>query len=627
MDPADEAFFLKMMETNDVTLISEGLISTESLNPDYWEPEYIGRILGREYYHKFRRFDTAKTKDGFEKCLEIDGMISMKVGDYIQYLERRQSYLQESDGVDPSYSFVNHEGKVLAIQNVGITALYMIDVDINRLLPKLHDDFLNSFRCHDVLPGGSYCMMNSVTSNARPFMGPNMYLTPPAAFTHFHQDGHGTVDSGHLCLSGYNEVVILRRLTERHKKHALMILTSDFETNKEISHESFPTYFDGLYQEPHADLLGEKPSWPTEAQIYTCREMGYCPTVCMVKPGQLIHINKGRLHAFRKMSLATLRDGDCHKTLREKTIKEHNLTNEPLCVSIAWDWMYRGSSAEGINREISSVLEAIVLNRRNGRVSLAIPEFSLFQMAKLLNPGQTSIGSKLKNLIAFGKGNTQSSNSPSLPDSNTICRGILPSLKHVIKQQLETLRNASTSASRSDARGKRVTLARRPNTQEDPAKFPLDPYGCDGFACKLCSRELSNVYFHCDGCEQLLSKDFNICVECHRDQIFMCKIVMHPTNPKRHAGLNHTGDMKFDRTKRCPCKNGPACSVCSYCTGCSCRCHTWFTLHSRIFGKEEGEALLSGVENAVECLPCGSEESDKYWKLLASRIEAANNSS
>jgi hypothetical protein len=83
-----------------------------------------------------------------------------------------------------------------------------------------------------------------------------MYVTPPASFTHFHQDGHGTVDSGHLCLSGYNEVVILRRLTERHKKHALMILTGDLdvEENKPNMHDP-PKYYDGLYEEPHADKL------------------------------------------------------------------------------------------------------------------------------------------------------------------------------------------------------------------------------------------------------------------------------------------------------------------------------------------------------------------------------------
>jgi hypothetical protein len=78
-----------------------------------------------------------------------------------------------------------------------------------------------------------------------------MYITPPASFTHFHQDGHGTVDSGHLCIKGYNEVVMLRRLTERHKKHALWILTGD----RENVATSDPKYFDGLYSEPHGDGL------------------------------------------------------------------------------------------------------------------------------------------------------------------------------------------------------------------------------------------------------------------------------------------------------------------------------------------------------------------------------------
>lgn len=266
--------------------------------------------------------------------------------------------------------------------------------------------------------------------------------------------------------------------------------------------------------------------------------MGYCPTVCIIKPGQLIHINKGRLHAFRKMSIATLPENDCHKKLREKTIKEHKLSTETLCMSIAWDWMYRGVSVGGINREISSVLEAVVLNRKNGRVSLAIPEFSLFQMAKMLNPGQAT-ASRLGSFLLFD--NEDSSVVATTPDAKTVSRGILPSLRHVVKQQLKTLGNASSSASQSGERGKRVTIAKRPNIQEDPMKFPLDPYGLDGFACKLCSRELSNVYYHCDGCEKLLSKDFNICLECHRDKKFACTVQMHPTNPKRHAGLNHTG--------------------------------------------------------------------------------------
>jgi hypothetical protein len=76
----------------------------------------------------------------------------------------------------------------------------------------------------------------------RPFMGPNLYITPPASFTHFHQDGFGTVDSGHVCLQGYNEVVMLRRLPVDHRENAMNILTRK-------SSEHCP--FDGLYKQPH----------------------------------------------------------------------------------------------------------------------------------------------------------------------------------------------------------------------------------------------------------------------------------------------------------------------------------------------------------------------------------------
>jgi hypothetical protein len=75
-------------------------------------------------------------------------------------------------------------------------------------------------------------------------MGPNLYITPPGAFTKFHQDGHGTVDSGHQCLRGYNEVVMLRRLTETHKINAIRILNGKDSSIDE---------YDALYGLPHAE--------------------------------------------------------------------------------------------------------------------------------------------------------------------------------------------------------------------------------------------------------------------------------------------------------------------------------------------------------------------------------------
>ena len=56
----------------------------------------------------------------------------------------------------------------------------------------------------------------------------------------------------------------------------------------------------------------------------------------------------------------------------------------------------------------------------------------------------------------------------------------------------------------------------------------VDPFGDDYF-CTLCHQELGNTYMHCSGCEALLAKDFNICVQCHssKDKVWMCH-QMHP---------------------------------------------------------------------------------------------------
>ena len=95
--------------------------------------------------------------------------------------------------------------------------------------------------------------MNNINVNGRPSMGPNLYVTPPASFTAFHQDGHGTVDSGHVCLSGHNEVVMLRRMPECNKLHAMSILSGD---NKD-GHGRH----NALYGLPHSDGLSHFPLW------------------------------------------------------------------------------------------------------------------------------------------------------------------------------------------------------------------------------------------------------------------------------------------------------------------------------------------------------------------------------
>lgn len=113
-----------MYERDDITVVSEGLVS--GLNKEKWTLDYVSRVAGDEYYHRFRRFDkqapgsaaaAAKPKkkaskkpkpdattteneneDISEKFVgvehaEIDKMLSMKVKDFVEYLRRRGAAL------------------------------------------------------------------------------------------------------------------------------------------------------------------------------------------------------------------------------------------------------------------------------------------------------------------------------------------------------------------------------------------------------------------------------------------------------------------------------------------------------------------------------------------------------
>lgn len=55
-------------------------------------------------------------------------------------------------------------------------------------------------------------------------LGPYVYITRPGAETTFHLDGNGTTDAGHSCIEGWNEVVMLPRLSEDETRKAQMIL-------------------------------------------------------------------------------------------------------------------------------------------------------------------------------------------------------------------------------------------------------------------------------------------------------------------------------------------------------------------------------------------------------------------
>ena len=165
----DEEFLFKMMERDDITVISEGL--ADSINSSLWTREYIEGCIGSEYHHKFRRFET-KHVEGHPATqpTEKEGWYSMKISDYFDYLEKRHSVKssalngteEEQRDVSKDFTFIDSGGREKTV-NVDNESLYMIDVDLVKLLPQAFEDFQNSFKLPGILPGGSHCMMNAVS--------------------------------------------------------------------------------------------------------------------------------------------------------------------------------------------------------------------------------------------------------------------------------------------------------------------------------------------------------------------------------------------------------------------------------------------------------------------------------
>jgi hypothetical protein len=243
----------------------------------------------------------------------------------------------------------------------------------------------------------------------------------------------------------------------------------------------------------------------------------YCPSVFILQPRDYLHINKGRIHAFRKLGNTKLPDSDCHAQQRNLHFDQKGIGAERMCISLAWDWIYRGVSPGGINREVCTVLEGSLLNKKHTVKALAISELCLLQMGNFI-PETTKE-----------------------PELTAICTGILAGLRFVVSSHVAELAEAQETAKKC----KYVTLLPSPDTRDDPASSPVDPYGNADYICKICGRELSNLYYHCQGCEHLLNRDLNLCHECFMEKKHLEFIQMHSSSAQKCIMVNHLGKLSL----------------------------------------------------------------------------------
>ncbi|GAX10199.1 hypothetical protein FisN_3Lh394 [Fistulifera solaris] len=537
----DMKFLLKLMARDDLVVVSEGL----------WNPafekllrlEYLEAAFGNQVQHKFRMFSRKKEGGYAEKP---EGL-SMRAKDFFQYLKIKVG----KEGVSRRFAFTDFKGKRHEI-DVDEVSIYMIDCDVPKILPLFYDKYVAHCKMPEILPGGEMCMMNAMNREGRPFMGPNLYIAPGGGFTSLHQDGEGTVDSGHSCITGYNEVVMLRRMPEEHKHFAAEQLG-----------------YDGVHRLPHDVGTTYENIWPKKSVINKWEEMNYCPSVFVLRPGQHLHINKGRLHTFRKVKMEPLEQDDCHHELRKDLLDRGIAKRDELCISIAFDWMFLGHSREAIHEEVKTALQCADICRNVGTSSLGIPETCLLKLAMLLSHN----GGTICNDLLY-------------PIRNAACQGILPHLQAIVQQEIESGSGISNKAKIAD-------------NQQDPDSYSVDPFGADYF-CHTCKKELANSYFHCLGCERLLQKDLNICRMCLEEKKYGTNIRLGVACKSRNSDIIHAGILsKHGNAKGCSCRQG-ICRECGYCKSCSCRCHHEFQLHYRFFMIDELKDMVKRVEKLAK---------------------------
>jgi hypothetical protein len=342
---------LGAMEATGGFLIMKGLLNEtlDTIMAQLMSELEICRGVGN-----FRQFHLAKKGGG---CSE--GFCNNKI--LIQDFMREDVCNGQTTGIQP-----NAEGTRIVH--------YLIDVSLPSCLPAFNDSlFVKWFPLPEIRPGGEYCMMHHVGRDSRPEMGPNLYLTFPGPVTTFHMDGNGMVDSAHLCLGGYNEVFMLPRLDSAKTAYALEVLKAP----------------QALIMLPHDMKRGDTlkaHEWPTKNMVVQLQEKKIYPSIFILEPGQLLHIAKGRIHCFRKLTSDVLPVSDVHESLRKIIVQKNQVSNKNICVSVAWDWMYTGFTVAGQHNELAHVMQKPrTINLSRDTPESAIPELCLLRMAEVFS--------------------------------------------------------------------------------------------------------------------------------------------------------------------------------------------------------------------------------------------------
>lgn len=177
-----------------------------------------------------------------------------------------------------------------------------------------------------------------------------------------------------------------------------------------------------------------------------------------------------RFHAFRKTESSQLPKTDCHHSLRKDILLSSPGCVSPICISVAWDWQFLGSTEQGIDKYSQLVFNIGLENQQKKVPSLAIHVTCLLRLAD--------------NLSNLDRANLTN-------DNITIILGILPTIEKILHFHKRIFEKAGQS--------------------EEVEIIQNCSYSVDGEPnCSICHYELPNHYM-------VLSErnKFRFCLQCY----------------------------------------------------------------------------------------------------------------
>ena len=163
-----------------------------------------------------------------------------------------------------------------------------------------------------------------------------------------------------------------------------------------------------------SSLFDAIPGYYLTSLLAACNR--FSPSVFLLKSGQTLHIPKGCVHAFRKLSRNKLSEDDCHYKLRKTYLEGLSEKEEDVCISFAWDWVRLGDSSHSINTELDFLFQVLKDNQK-ARLGPSAPiGRSVLRMANALCKEPTEVKC---DLLAHGE----------------LALGIVPALQLLLKSQ------------------------------------------------------------------------------------------------------------------------------------------------------------------------------------------------